>query len=125
MIQLRRLPRPQFREYLYAPPLEVPEDYSPFEAFRKGVETGDWSDCEVAARKVCRLIIEAAQKSYSVRRWLLTTMDYGDEAWNNLMIALGRETPEIATQINNLQMSAITMVWAVSSAAYLMGEDYG
>ena len=111
----------QFKEYLFAPPLEVPPNYSSQEAFTKGVETGDWLDYQVAARKVCRLIIEAAQKSRSVRRWLLATNRFGDEAWNKLMIAIGRETLEIARQINRLQMSADVLCWCVFSAAFLVG----
>ncbi|MCJ7546647.1 MAG: hypothetical protein MUP30_07480 [Deltaproteobacteria bacterium] len=121
-IPIRRLPTDQFKEYLYAPPLEVPQDYSSQAAFTKGVETGDWLDYQVAARKVCRLIIEAAQKNESVRRWLLTTNRFGDEAWNKMMMAVGRETSEIARQINRLQMSADAMIWCVFSAVIIVRE---
>ena len=119
--QIKRLDKDDFKKYIYAPPLEVPPDYSPQAAFKKGVETGDWRDYEVASREVCRLVIEAARKGQSVRRWLLATNTFGDEAWNKLMIALGRETPEIARQINRLQMPADVMCWCVFSAAFLVG----
>ena len=119
MKELKRVPRDKFREYMYAPPLDVPPDYDPNEDFRKGVETGDWADHETAARKVCRLIVEAAEKSYSVKRWLLATQRIGDERWNRLIQALGRETPDIAKRINELQASHIMLNWAVFSAKYL------
>lgn len=121
--EIRLVPRGEFREYMYAPPLDVPPGYDPNAAYRKGSETGDWSDYEVAARKVCRLILESAQKSQAVMSGLLTTMAYGDEAWNNLLVAMGTETPEIAEQINQLQLTANFMNWAVFSAAYLLGQD--
>ncbi|GAI02722.1 unnamed protein product, partial [marine sediment metagenome] len=43
-------------KYLNSPPLDVPPDYDPSEAFRRGIERGDWSGLETAARKVCRLV---------------------------------------------------------------------
>ena len=123
MKEIKRVPKDKFKEYLYAPPLEVPEGYSSVEAFRKGVEKGDWTGYEIAARKVCRLIIEAA-KNRSVRRWLLTTRAMGDTGWNKLIIAIGRETPDIARQMNKLGPSHLMLNWCVFSAAYLMGEAH-
>ncbi|MBA7593098.1 hypothetical protein ES703_00015 [subsurface metagenome] len=120
-ITLKRLPKPEFKEYLYAPPLEVPENYSPEEAVRKGLETGDWADYEIAARMICRLMIEAAENG-AVRRWLLATRVIGDGEWNKLIVAIGRETPDIAKQINELGPSHLMLNWCVFSAAYLI-ED--
>jgi len=121
-VTIKRLPKDEFRKYIYAPPLEVPPNYSAIEAFKKGIETGHWSDYEVAARRICRLIIEAAEKNETVRRWLLTTFVIGDEAWNKLMQALGRETPDIAKQINALGPSHHMLCWCVFSAAYIVGD---
>jgi len=121
-LALRRLPKEEFKKYLYAPPLEVPPNYSPQEAFRKMVEEGNCTELEIAARKACRLIIEAAGSNESVKRWLLSTRTIGDGAWNKLMVALGTETPEITRQINALGPSYLMLNWCVSSAAYLISE---
>jgi len=110
-------------KYLNAPPLDVPDDYSPEAAFRKGVETGDWSELECAARKACRLMIEAARKSPTVKRWLLETKRMGDQAWNRLMMAIGRETPEIGREINRLRPGAEVLWWAAANAALVVRES--
>lgn len=123
MKELKRVPRDKFREYMNAPPLDVPLDYDPNEGFRKGVETGDWADHETAARGVCRLIVEAAENNYSVKRWLLATRRIGDEEWNRLIQALARETPDIAKRINKICPSAVMLNWAVFSAKYLMERE--
>jgi hypothetical protein len=120
-ITFKRLPKEEFRGYMYAPPLEVPPGYSAIEAFRKVMEKGDRTDYEIAARKVCRLIIEAAEKNEVVKGWLLRTQQLGDDAWNKLMYALGRETAEIAKQINDLGPNHDVLNWCVFSAAYILG----
>jgi hypothetical protein len=118
---IKRLPKEVFRKYLYDPPLEVPQDYSAAEAFRKAVEERNITDYDTAARRVCRLIIEAAGKSPEVKHWLLSTTQLGDEAWNKLMYALGRETQDIAKQINALAPSHDMLCWCVFSAAFILG----
>jgi hypothetical protein len=119
-VTITRLPKEEFRKYIYGPPLEVPPDYSPMEAFRKVVEEKNITDFDTAARRICRLIIEAADKSHVVKHWLLTTNQLGDEAWNKLMYALGRETQDIAKQINALGPSHDMLCWCVFSAAFLI-----
>lgn len=124
MKPIKRLPRDEFKNYVYREPLEVPDDYDPDAAFRTGVETGEWGLYETAARRVCRLIIESAGRNRSVRRWLLATRRMGDREWNRLIVAIGRETPDIAREINALGPSAVMLGWAVASAAYLLeGEQ--
>lgn len=117
---ITRLPKEEFSKYMYSPPLEVPPDYSPMEAFRKLVEERNPTDYDTAARRVCRLIIEAAGKSHVVKHWLLSTNQLGDEAWNKLMYALGREIQDIAKQINALGPSHDMLCWSVFSAAFLI-----
>lgn len=119
---LKRLPKPEFKEYLYAPPLEVPENYSPEEAIKTGLETGEWANYETAARMICRLVIEAAENE-AVRRWLLVTQVIGDTEWNKLIVTIGRETPDIAKQINELGPSHLMLNWCVFSAVYLIGGE--
>lgn len=104
-------------------PLDVPPDYDSDEAVKRGVETGNWSLHETAARRVCRLMIESARKSPVVNRWLLETRRLGDQAWNELMISLGRETPDLTAQINRLKPSVVLINWAVSNAALVVRED--
>lgn len=110
-------------KYLNSPPLDVPPDYDPNEAFRRGVEGGDWSELETAARKVCRLMIGAAKKSSSVGRWLLDTRRIGDREWNKLMIAIGREVPSAAREIHKLGPSAPMLGWAVANAAKVISGE--
>lgn len=110
-------------KYLNAPPLDVPPDYDPKEAFKLGVEKRDWSLLETAARKVCRLIIGSAEKSQSVRRWLLTAQVIGSSEWNNLIIAISRETPDISQEIHKLHPSVEMLWWSVANAAKVIKEE--
>ncbi len=110
-------------KYLNSPPLDVPPDYDPSEAFRRGIERGDWSELEAAARKVCRLVIGAAKKSSSVRRWLLGTRRIGDREWNKLMIAIGREVPSAAREMHKLGPSAPMLSWAVANAVKVISGE--
>ncbi len=109
--------------YLNTPPLDVPPGYDPIKAFRRGVERGEWSDMETAARRVCRLIIEAAKKSQPVRRWLLATQRIGSHEWNKLMISIGREVPSVAKGINKIRPGVPMLSWAVANAAKVIREE--
>lgn len=115
--------RDELLEYLNSPPLDVPPDYNPNEAFKRGVETKDWSLLETAARKVCRLMIESAKKSFTVRRWLLATRRVGSQEWNKLMVSIGRETPDMAGEISKLKPSVEMLSWAVANAIKVIKEE--
>lgn len=109
-------------KYLNAPPLDVPPDYDPNEAFKLGVEKGDWGLLETAARKVCRLIIGSVEKSQSVKRWLLATQVIGSREWNNLIIAISRETPDISREIHKLHPSVEMLWWSIANATKVIRE---
>lgn len=101
----------------------MPPDYDPNEAFKRGVEQGEWSELETAARRVCRLMIEAAKKSPVVKRWLLATQKIGGHEWNKLMIAIGREVPSVARGINKISPGVPMLSWAVANAAKVIREE--
>lgn len=74
------------------------------------------------ARKVARLILRSSEESDDVYKYLIETEQQGDESWSKMLRAIGKDTPEIGKEINNMNVPPFMLGWAVLSTKFLYEE---
>lgn len=71
------------------------------------------------ARKVARLILKSSETSDKVYRYLIETEEQGDESWSKMLKAIGKDTPRIGTEINDMNVPSFMLGWTVLSTKFL------